>query len=108
MIGGFIDNITMIISVCFMSTLIGITIYVLVNSWEEGKERYLQREVLREIDEIERKKEEVNKKRLENLKLENLEIKLTNEDLELLNLMTKRDGTIKGTLRGIVREHLKN
>lgn len=107
MIGGFIDNITMIISVCFMSALIGVTIYVLTNSWEEGKERYLEREALREIDEVEKKREDINKRRLENLKLENLEIKLTNEDMELLKLMTGNNGTARGTLRNILREHLR-
>lgn len=96
-----LEQISMVISVVFISALIGVTIYVLAKSWEEGKERYLERE------EIE-KQEQLNRKRLENLKLENLEINLTNEDVELLNLMTKRDGTIKGTLRGIVREHLKS
>lgn len=96
-----LEQISMVISVVFTSALIGITIYVLAKSWDEGKERYLEREE-RE------KQEQLNRKRLENLKLDSLEINLTSEDMELLNLMTKRDGTAKGTLRNIVREHLKN
>lgn len=107
MISNFADEISMIISVTFMSALIGITIYFLVKSWDEGKERYFERKALQENDEIERKQEEINKKRLENLKLENLEIKLTSEDLELLNLMTGNNGTTKGTLRKNLRDHLK-
>ena len=87
----------MVISLVFMSILIGITIYVLARSWNEGKERA-------EIKE----QEELKRKRVENLKLENLEIKLTKEDMELLNLMTRVNGTVRGTLRNRIREHLKS
>ena len=96
-----VETIATLISITFISCLIAITIYKLIQSWDEGKERYLANE------EYERK-EALNKKRLENLKLENLEVKLTNEDIELLNLMTGINGTIRGTLRNIIREYLKN
>lgn len=92
-----LEQISMVISLVFMSILIGITIYVLVKSWNEGKERA-------EIKE----QEELKRKRVENLKLENLEIKLTKEDMELLNLMTRVNGTVRGTLRNRIREHLKS
>lgn len=92
-----LEQISMVISLVFMSILIGITIYVLARSWNEGKERA-------EIKE----QEELKRKRVENLKLENLEIKLTKEDMELLNLMTRVNGTVRGTLRNRIREHLKS
>lgn len=92
-----LEQISMVISLVFMSILIGITIYVLARSWNEGKERT-------EIKE----QEELKRKRVENLKLENLEIKLTKEDMELLNLMTGVNGTVRGTLRNRIREHLKS
>jgi len=95
-----VEPITTLISLTFISGLIAITIYKLIQSWDEGKERYLVNE------ECERK-EALNKKRLENLKLENLEVKLTNEDMELLQLIAGKNGTAKGTLRNILREHLK-
>ena len=96
-----LEQISMIISIGFTSSLIGITIYVLAKSWDEGKERALAR------DEVEMR-DELNRKRLENLKLENLEIRLTNDDMELLNLMTGVNGTVRGTLRNVIRDHLKN
>lgn len=92
-----LEQISMVISLVFMSILIGITIYVLARSWNEGKERAKIKE-----------QEELKRKRVENLKLENLEIKLTKEDMELLNLMTRVNGTVKGTLRNRIREHLKS
>ena len=92
-----LEQVSMAISLVFMSILIGITIYVLARSWNEGKERA-------EIKE----QEELKRKRVENLKLENLEIKLTKEDMELLNLMTRVNGTVRGTLRNRIREHLKS
>lgn len=92
-----LEQISMVISLVFMSILIGITIYVLARSWNEGKEKA-------EIKE----QEELKRKRVENLKLENLEIKLTKEDMELLNLMTRVNGTVRGTLRNRIREHLKS
>ena len=78
-----------------------ITIYKLIQSWDEGKERYL-------ANEENERREELNKKRLENLKLENLEVKLTSEDIELLNLIAGNKGTPKGVLRNMLREHLRN
>ena len=92
-----LEQVSMAISLVFMSILIGITIYVLARSWNEGKERA-------EIKE----QEELKRKRVENLKLENLEIKLTKEDMELLSLMTRVNGTVRGTLRNRIREHLKS
>lgn len=95
-----LEQFSMCVSVVFMSALIGITIYVLTKSWDEGKERALVREE-------NEKQEELNRKRLENLKLENLEIKLTADDMELLKLMTGVDKTVRGTLRSVLRDHLK-
>ena len=96
-----VEPIVTLISLTFISGLIAITIYKLIQSWDEGKERYLANE------EYERK-EALNKKRLENLKLENLEVKLTREDIELLNLIAGNKGTPKGVLRNMLREHLRN
>ena len=96
-----VEPIATLISLTFISGLIAITIYKLIQSWDEGKERYFANE------EYERK-EALNKKRLENLKLENLEVKLTSEDIELLNLIAGNKGTPKGVLRNMLREHLRN
>lgn len=95
-----VEPIATLISLTFTSCLIAITIYKFIQSWDEGKERYLANEENERI-------EALNKKKLENLKLENLEIKLTDEDLELLELMTRSNGTVKGTLRNILRDYLK-
>ena len=96
-----VEPIATLISLTFISCLIAITIYKLIQSWDEGKERYLANEENVRI-------EALNKKRLENLKLENLEIKLTSEDIELLKLMSGSNGTAKGNLRNVIREHLRN
>lgn len=96
-----VETIATLISITFISCLIAITIYKLIQSWDEGKERYLANEENVRI-------EALNKKRLENLKLENLEIKLTSEDIELLNLIAGNKGTPKGVLRNMLREHLRN
>lgn len=101
MISKFAYQVAMIISISFMSALIGSTIYLLVKSWEEGKERYL---IKNEIE----KQEELKRKKLENLKLENLDIKLTNDDMEILNLVAGNNGTAKGTLRKLLRDHLRD
>ena len=93
------------ISITFISCLIAITIYKLIQSWDEGKERYLANE------ENERRGDRYKGRsfeRLENLKLENLEVKLTREDIELLNLIAGNKGTPKGVLRNMLREHLRN
>lgn len=95
------EPIATLISLTFISCLIAITIYKLIQSWDEGKERYLANEENVRI-------EELNKKRLENLKLESLEVKLTSEDIELLNLIAGNKGTPKGVLRNMLREHLRN
>lgn len=89
------EPIATIISLTFISGLIAITIYKLIQSWDEGKERYAFRD-----------QEEKNKKRLDNLKLETLEINLTSEDIELLQLLGGNNSTVKGTLRKMLREHL--
>ncbi|WP_195951641.1 hypothetical protein [Clostridium saudiense] len=96
-----VETIATLISIAFISCLIAITIYKLIQSWDEGKERYL-------ANEENERREELNKKRLENLKLENLEVKLTREDIELLNLIAGNKGTPKGVLRNMLREHLRN
>ena len=96
-----VEPIATLISLTFISCLIAITIYKLIHSWDEGKERYLANEENVRI-------EALNKKRLENLKLENLEVKLTSEDIELLNLIAGNKGTPKGVLRNMLREHLRN
>ena len=96
-----VEPIATLISLTFISGLIAITIYKLIQSWDEGKERYLANEENARI-------ESLNKKRLENLKLENLEIKLTSEDIELLNIIAGNKGTPKGVLRNMLREHLRN
>ena len=96
-----VETIATLISITFISCLIAITIYKLIQSWDEGKERYLANEENVRI-------EALNKKRLENLKLENLEVKLTSEDIELLNLIAGNNGTPKGVLRNMLREHLRN
>lgn len=96
-----VETIATLISITFISCLIAITIYKLIQSWDEGKERYLANEENVRI-------EELNKKRLENLKLESLEVKLTSEDIELLNLIAGNKGTPKGVLRNMLREHLRN
>ncbi len=96
-----VEPIATLISLTFISCLIAITIYKLIQSWDEGKERYLANEENVRI-------EELNKKRLENLKLENLEVKLTSEDIELLNLIAGNKGTPKSVLRNMLREHLRN
>ncbi|MFR1822992.1 MAG: hypothetical protein ACLSXJ_06450 [Clostridium saudiense] len=96
-----VEPIATLISLTFISCLIAITIYKLIQSWDEGKERYLANEENVRI-------EELNKKRLENLKLESLEVKLTSEDIELLNLIAGNKGTPKGVLRNMLREHLRN
>ena len=96
-----VEPIATLISLTFISCLIAITIYKLIQSWDEGKERYLANEENVRI-------EELNKKRLENLKLESLEVKLTSEDIELLNLIAGNKGTPKGVLRNTLREHLRN
>ena len=96
-----VEPIATLISLTFISCLIAITIYKLILSWDEGKERYLANEENVRI-------EALNKKRLENLKLENLEVKLTSEDIELLNLIAGNKGTPKGVLRNMLREHLRN
>ena len=91
-----VETIATLISITFISCLIAITIYKLIQSWDEGKERYL-------ANEENERREELNKKRLENLKLENLEVKLTREDIELLNLIAGNKGTPKGVLRNMLR-----
>lgn len=96
-----VEPIATLISLTFISCLIAITIYKLIQSWDGGKERYLANEENVRI-------EELNKKRLENLKLESLEVKLTSEDIELLNLIAGNKGTPKGVLRNMLREHLRN
>lgn len=96
-----VEPIATLISLTFISCLIAITIYKLIQRWDEGKERYLANEENVRI-------EELNKKRLENLKLESLEVKLTSEDIELLNLIAGNKGTPKGVLRNMLREHLRN
>ena len=96
-----VETIATLISITFISCLIAITFYKLIQSWDEGKERYL-------ANEENERREELNKKRLENLKLENLEVKLTSEDIELLNLIAGNKGTPKGVLRNMLREHLRN
>ena len=96
-----VEPIATLISLTFISCLIAITIYKLIQSWDEGKERYLANEENVRI-------EELNKKRIENLKLESLEVKLTSEDIELLNLIAGNKGTPKGVLRNMLREHLRN
>lgn len=96
-----VETIATLISITFISCLIAITIYKLIQSWDEGKERYL-------ANEENERREELNKKRLENLKLESLEVKLTSEDIELLNLIAGNKGTPKGVLRNMLREHLRN
>ena len=96
-----VEPIATLISITFISCLIAITIYKQIQSWYEGKERYLANEENVRI-------EALNKKRLENLKLENLEVKLTSEDIELLNLIAGNKGTPKGVLRNMLREHLRN
>ena len=96
-----VETIATLISITFISCLIAITIYKLIQSWDEGKERYLANEENVRI-------EELNKKRLENLKLESLEVKLTSEDIKLLNLIAGNKGTPKGVLRNMLREHLRN
>ena len=92
-----VETIATLISITFISCLIAITIYKLIQSWDYGKEKYELRE-----------QEALKQKRLENLKLENLEISLTDEDIDLLNLMTESNGTIKGTLGYVLREHLRS
>ena len=76
-----VETIATLISITFISCLIAITIYKLIQSWDEGKERYL-------ANEENERREELNKKRLENLKLENLEVKLTREDIECIYVAT--------------------
>ena len=100
-LGEIIDSAVCLLGLSFLSLLLGVVIYVLVKSFEEGKERAAIR------DEIERR-EALRKKKLENLKLENLEISLTDEDIDLLHLMTESNGTIKGTLGYVLREHLRS
>lgn len=90
-----VEPIATLISLTFISGLIAITIYKLIQSWDYGKEKYELRE-----------QEVLKQKRLENLKLENLEVNLTDEDLELLKLMSGNNSTVKGTLRKALREHL--
>ena len=96
-----VEPIATLISLTFISGLIAITIYKLIQSWDEGKERYLANEENARI-------ESLNKKRLENLKLENLEVKLTSEDMELLQLIAGSNRTPKGMLRELLREYLRN
>lgn len=96
-----IDSVVSLVGLVIISLILGVVIYVLVKSFDEGKERAAIRV------EIERQ-EALRKKKLENLKLENLEVNLTDEDIDLLNLITEGNGTIKGTLRNILREHLRN
>lgn len=95
------EQIATLFSITFLSMFIAIIIYALIRSWYEGKERAL-------IKAKTEREEALKEKRLKNLKLENLEITLTNEDLELLNLMTGSNGTVKGTLRNILRDYLKS
>ena len=85
-----VEPIATLISLTFISGLIAITIYKLIQSWDYGKEKYELRE-----------QEALKQKRLENL-----EVNLTDEDLELLKLMSGNNSTVKGTLRKALREHL--
>ena len=50
-----LEQISMVISVVFISSLIAISIYFLAKSWDEGKERALQRSDIERQEELKRK-----------------------------------------------------
>lgn len=95
-----ISSLFSFIGVIIVSVFLACIVVFIVKSFYEGKRRAMLKAEAERLHEAKMKK-------LKNLKLENLEIKLTDNDINLLAAMSDNDATVQGTLRYVVREHLK-